>query len=119
MSNIYRYIIYFLFFFCQDTTIYVPLTEPNKTKHGSIDTERTVVISIGSTIIVVLILLILLHLSKKPYISCTRTGELSAPDDVYETINAARIHQLQAMIDRMCLCCLSVPNNEDYALHHL
>lgn len=118
MSNIYKYKIYCLF--CPDTTMYAPLTEPNKTKHGSIDTERTVIISIGSTIIFILIILILLHLSKKLHILITRTGVLSAPDDVYETINPARIHlRLQPIIDRMCLCCLSVPNNEQYALHHI
>lgn len=117
MSNIY--INTFIFFdFCQDTTIYVPTKEPEN-RHGSIDVERTVIIFIGSTIIFVLILLILLQLYKKRHIFCTKPGVLP-PDDVYETIHPAIIDQrLHAMIDRMCLCCSSVPNNEQYALHPL
>lgn len=111
----------FIFFFCQDTTISVPPKEPDTTKniHGSNDTERIVIISIGSTLILVLVLLILLHLYKKHLIFSTRTGALSAPGDVYETINSARVHRFKNMIDRLCLCCPSNPNNEQNVWHHL
>lgn len=92
----------------------VPPKEPDNTKksHGSNDIIRTVIISIGSTISFVLVLLILLHLYKNIHIVSTRTGVLSAPGDVYETINSVRVRRLQAMIDRMCIRCPSNPNNE-------
>lgn len=66
-----------------------------------------------------MVLLILLHLYKKIHIVSTRTGALSSPGDVYETINSARGHRFKAMIDRMCLCCPSNPNNEQNVWHHL
>lgn len=92
----------------------VPPKEPDNTKqsHGSNAIIRTVIISIGSTISFVLVLLILLHLYKNIHIVSTRTGVLSAPGDVYETINYVRVRRLQAMINRMCICCPSNPNNE-------
>lgn len=126
-NNVYlqKYIISFSFIFfylCQDTTISVPPKEPDNTKHkhGSNDIGRKVIISTGSIITLVLMILLLQNLYKKLHILSTRNAVISDPDDVYETINPAVIHhRLQAMIDRMCLCCPSNPNNEQYVWHYL
>lgn len=104
MKYICLYLYSFFICLCKETTTY---EEPKSTEHTqeSIDIGRTVVISTGSIIVVVLILLIMLNIYKKYHNLSAGADVLPTQDD--ENIESAIIQsRLQARINRMCPCCL-------------